>query len=292
MNEPQLSVLIPVWNGAREIHLLLDALAAQTLDSEHFEVVVVDNGSTDCTAEIVGRYAFVRLLSEHRPGSYSARNTGLKVLRGTYVTFTDADCVPEPTWLQNALAAVKAHPEAGVVAGRVDLFRVSPEDSVVCEAFDRLFNLNQKRYAADGHSATANWTSPLQLIRDLGGFDGDLKSGGDFDLSGRICAAGYPIIYADNVVVKHPVRGQISDLLSKRRRTIGGQWKLAQGQKSFVRFAARMVRDALREAERVIREGPDDLAMRIKLVGTVALILIAGLSELVRLRLGGTARRA
>ena len=93
MNEPQLSVLIPVWNGAREIHLLLDALAAQTLDSEHFEVVVVDNGSTDCTAEIVGRYAFVRLLSEHRPGSYSARNTGLKVLRGTYVTFTDADCV-------------------------------------------------------------------------------------------------------------------------------------------------------------------------------------------------------
>jgi glycosyltransferase involved in cell wall biosynthesis len=95
MPVPLLSVIVPVWNDESRIGQCIDALKRQSLDSALFEIIVVDNGSTDSTATVVSRYTNVVLLYEPQPGSYAARNTGLRHARGEYVAFTDSDCVPE-----------------------------------------------------------------------------------------------------------------------------------------------------------------------------------------------------
>ncbi|MDX2170101.1 MAG: glycosyltransferase [Deltaproteobacteria bacterium] len=108
------SVVVPVLNGAETIGDLLTALANQVGAPRDVEVLVVDNGSTDRTAAIVGGYP-VALLHESRPGPSAARNRGLAQARGEVVVFADADTLPTRRWLAELLAPF-ADP-ATVVAG-------------------------------------------------------------------------------------------------------------------------------------------------------------------------------
>ena len=94
-DQPFISVIIPVWNSPDLLAKCLAALAVQSYPRERYEVLVVDNGSTDSTAAVARNYPFVTLLSEPVPGAYRARNRGLAAARGEYVAFTDADCIPD-----------------------------------------------------------------------------------------------------------------------------------------------------------------------------------------------------
>src|SRR3546814_4150650 len=122
IHNPLISVIIAGWNGRAKMGRCLDAGRAQSLPSEELEIIVVDNGSTDGTAEIARSVPGVIVRTEHRPGYYAARNRGRAHGRGTYVAFTDADCRPASDWLEKALAAAGRHPEAGVLGGRISLF--------------------------------------------------------------------------------------------------------------------------------------------------------------------------
>ena len=104
----QVAVVIPVWNGRTILGRCLDALERQTLPRERFDIIVVDNGSTDGTADIARGYANVTVLEEPTPGSYAARNTALADVRAPITAFTDADCIPDPDWLVRVLEAAAA----------------------------------------------------------------------------------------------------------------------------------------------------------------------------------------
>src|SRR5688572_5665963 len=101
--DPVVSVIIAVWNSPCQIRQCLAALERQTLPRDQFEILVVDNGSTDDTAAVAHAVPGVTVIEEARPGSYAARNRGLVAARGEYVAFTDADCLPAPDWLEAAL---------------------------------------------------------------------------------------------------------------------------------------------------------------------------------------------
>lgn len=292
MAAPDLSVIIPVWNSERQLALCLDALAAQQGALEGVQVIVVDNGSTDETRKVAEGYCFVEVFDEPRPGSYCARNKGLEHAKGSYVCFVDSDCIPQANWIEKIREALVKHPEAGILAGRIELFRTSAEDSETCEAYERLFLLNQEEYAKRGSSATANWTSPLSIIRLAGGFNANLKSGGDFEMASRIIAAGYPIVYCPEIVVNHPVRGRIVDTLRKRARVVGGHWTKAKVSMSAPQFALKMIKDGLSAFVQVLRKGPPNILLKAKLLGLVILLTLVGLAEHLRLLLGGTPRRA
>src|SRR3546814_6023919 len=77
----QVAVVIPVWNGEAVLGRCLDALARQTLPRGAYQIIVVDNGSSDATRKIARSYAGVELLEEPRPGSYVARNRGIERVR-------------------------------------------------------------------------------------------------------------------------------------------------------------------------------------------------------------------
>jgi len=114
---PRISIVVPFHDSEAFIQDCVTALLAQRYPRDRFEIVMIDNNSTDRSAEIVGRYPGVRLLSEPTPGAYAARNLGVRESSADIVAFTDSDCTPDPAWL-DAIAAALAPPEICVAQGR------------------------------------------------------------------------------------------------------------------------------------------------------------------------------
>jgi glycosyltransferase involved in cell wall biosynthesis len=92
------SIIIPTFNGASRIGNCLDALLDQTVERDA-EILVINDGSTDGTADVVARHSGVRLITQSNAGPAAARNRGALEARGTIILFTDDDCVPTPEWL-------------------------------------------------------------------------------------------------------------------------------------------------------------------------------------------------
>ena len=155
---------------------------------------------------------------ERRPGSYAARNAAVATCRGDVLAFTDSDCIPAPDWLVRGTAALVARPGCGLIGGRIDLFAADEDRPTVGEVYERYYAFHVRDDVERKHFApTANLFTTRAVFDTLGGFDATLKSGGDRDFGNRAVAAGFEILYADDVVVQHPAR-RLGDLLHKKMR--------------------------------------------------------------------------
>jgi glycosyltransferase involved in cell wall biosynthesis len=212
---PAVSVVVPVRNGGEQIETLLRALARQTLSRERFEVIVVDDRSTDDTPERVRRSGVARLVvAPVRGGSYAARNLGIGEARGEVLAFTDGDCIPAPDWLERGLAA--ASNGADLVAGHIDMpLSERPSASALV---DYARHLNQERAVGEGFGATANLWMRRRFAEHVGRFNERLISGGDTEFGHRALARGAVLRYAPDVVVTHPARSRPRDLARKGYR--------------------------------------------------------------------------
>ncbi len=112
-----ISVIVPVYNNEDHVEACIQGLLSQQYSDGAYEFILVDNNSTDRSAEIVKRYPGIRLLSQPKQGSYAARNLGLSVARGQIIAFTDSDCAPRADWLQQ-IANTMRNSEVGIVLGR------------------------------------------------------------------------------------------------------------------------------------------------------------------------------
>ncbi len=290
--QPFISVVIPVWNGPDLIARCLTALGAQTYPSDRFEVLVVDNGSTDQTGEVARAFPFATVLSEPVPGSYRARNLGWTSARGEYVAFTDADCIPDPDWLAAAVRAARQQPEAAVLAGRIVVFRADRAHNGACEKYEAAFDFDQAKHAREGLCVTANWMSGRKTLLDFGGFRQDLKSGGDWDLSRRIQRAGRPIVYVPEMVVSHPSRGSLALLMAKQLRTTGGKWQSTKSRSPFLSCCRALIRSSARRLTAAASDTRFSLRDRLAIMGVVVTLLATGIFELARLACGAEPRRA
>jgi O-antigen biosynthesis protein len=112
-----ISVVIPVHNAGRYLAECLASLTSQDFPADDYEVIVVDNNSTDASLEIAESFGRVRVLSERRQGAYAARNTGIAAASGDIIAFTDPDCVCELSWL-SVIRERLSEPSLGIVLGR------------------------------------------------------------------------------------------------------------------------------------------------------------------------------
>lgn len=123
--EPRVAVVVATYNYGRYIAEAIDSVRAQTCES--WECVVVDDGSTDDTAEVVGRIAAadrrIRYVRQQNAGPNAARNAGVKATRAPFLQFLDADDVIGPSKLTRQLGLFDRHPEADIVYGGVRYFR-------------------------------------------------------------------------------------------------------------------------------------------------------------------------
>ncbi len=115
---PSLTVIVPFLNEERWLPLCIGALESQTLDPARFEVLFIDNGSTDRSVEIVRAHPQIKLLTELRRDPYLARNRGIVAARARNLVFLDADCIPEAGWLE-ALWTTLQQSDAAIVLGYV-----------------------------------------------------------------------------------------------------------------------------------------------------------------------------
>ena len=124
MTTVQISVVIPTHNRARYLSLTIQSLLDQGLPRSDFEIIVVDNRSTDSTKQVIDGFGggdLVRYVFEPALGASRARNTGWGHARGRYVAFLDDDVIASPAWLENILGAFETlQPTPGCVGGRVD----------------------------------------------------------------------------------------------------------------------------------------------------------------------------
>ena len=290
-DRPLVSVIIPVWNDAQGLAACLAGIRAQSYPASHIEVIVVDNGSSDGSVEIAKSFAEVVTVSEPTPGSYAARNAGLKQARGDYVAFIDSDCVPCGTWIEEGIAAAAKEPKPGVLAGHVELTHEGSPDSPAV-LYERMFSFNQEFNAKTGTCVAANWLSPKTILERFGGFDGSLRSGGDSKLSRQISEAGYSVRYCAAMRVYHPARATLPELAEKRRRVVGGKWAAASGRgPKALTLGARLSLDAALRSLRTLRGSELPLADRLKVVVVICTIWGVGLAELARLSSGAELRR-
>lgn len=112
-----ISIVVPVFNTGQYLERVISALRAQDMDRSGYEMIFVDNGSTDESLSILRRQDDIRLLQEEKRGSYAARNRGVRDARGDIIVFTDSDCFPLPGWLGAINDYFDAHPQVQVVLG-------------------------------------------------------------------------------------------------------------------------------------------------------------------------------
>lgn len=225
------SVVIPVYNDARRVEVLIKALVAQSYPRSAYEVVAVDNRSTDGTLGILKRWEheqsdLVRVVSANAvQSSYSARNKGVNVSQGKILAFIDSDCIPEKDWIECGIAGLQEE-NVKYGGGQVRFFFESERPNI-CECFDAGRKLNQKAHIEKaGFAATANLFVQRELFDQYGLFRSDMISGGDYEFGRRLTKSGETIIYIPRAVVYHPARTTFGSILKKSIRVAEGQRQL------------------------------------------------------------------
>ena len=193
------SVIIPARDAAAHLPAALAGIATQR--RVPLEVIVVDDGSSDATAAIAQRSRVVgAVLRTNGAGPGAARNAGAAAASGDVLAFTDADCVPQPGWLEASLAAIEAG--ADVVQGAVH-----PDPAATRGPWDRTIAVS----GAHGLFETANLLIAREWFETLGGFERWLSPrrgkelGEDVWLGWRARRAGAVVAFAADAVVHHAV---------------------------------------------------------------------------------------
>ena len=292
MVDPIISVIVPVWNDEKRIGHCIEALQRQSLALELFEIIVVDNGSTDATSSVVARYPGVILLKEPQPGSYAARNTGLAHARGEYVAFTDSDCVPEPNWLETGLDTVQRQEGIGIVAGQIAFLDPTGAYSRACLNYERHLSMRQEDNAKSGFVITANWFSRRDILLERGGFDPTLKSGGDHELSKQVSKSGLRTVYLPTAIVVHPPRTQIAEITGKARRVVGGRWASTPRGRRFYTRVKTETKNLVERTRKIAHAKNLTVYERVEVIGLLLRLWIISLAELLRLQFGGAPTRS
>lgn len=212
---PRVSVIIPHYRDLRGLRRCLEALARQTIPPDDFEVIVADNNSPEGPEKIrevaCGR-ATVIVVKEK--GAGPARNGGVAVARGHVLAFIDSDCVAEPEWLAEGLAAL---PSYDFIGGRVTVLLEEPELVTGAEAFERVFAFDFRTYITrKGFTGAGNLFCTADVFRRVGGFRSGVSE--DVEWSLRATAMGLRLGYAPKAIVGHPARRNWSELRGKWQR--------------------------------------------------------------------------
>jgi GT2 family glycosyltransferase len=206
---PKVSVISPVRNGADDIRELLACLDRQTLPREDFEIVIGDDGSTDGgTDGIATEDGHVRVAFGPPTNSYAARNRAVEASTAPVLAFCDADCRPEPEWLERGLEALD---DTDLLAGRIRFDVIEPRTTWTLIDMDAAKDHeNQVRM---GLAETCNLFVRREYFDAVGGLDGSVPEYGDFEFVERAVARGGRLTYGHEAVVWHPTRSSGKSLL-------------------------------------------------------------------------------
>ena len=207
---PDLSVVVPTFNRRQSLLRLIESLSSQTCPADRFEVVVVDDGSTDGTAAAVRAAATpfsLRVVSQFNGGPAEARNRGVRLARGHVVVFLDDDVVPSPHLLATHAAAHQQRDDTVVIGPmlRPDNWRPAPwirwEEDLLRKQYAELI---AGKYACTPRQFyTGNASVSRERFLATGGFDPQFRRAEDVELAYRLHARGARFAFNPGAHVLH-----------------------------------------------------------------------------------------
>jgi GT2 family glycosyltransferase len=211
---PRISVVVCTYNGARTLGETCAALAA--LDYPDYEVVVVDDGSTDGGDEIARRHGF-RVISTENRGLSSARNTGLEAATGEIVAYLDDDAMPDAQWLTYLGDTFMSSDFVAVGGPNLPVPGDGPVADAVAAAPGNPNHVLLSDREAE-HIPGCNSAFRARALRAIGGFDPRFRAAGDdVDICWRLQDVGGRIGYCAAAVVWHHRRGTVGGYLRQQR---------------------------------------------------------------------------
>lgn len=222
---PEISVIVPHYNDLVRLDRCLSALMSQSLASDRFEIIVADNmspvGEEVVRDVIAGR---ARLVMAPERGAGPARNAGVKAAGGTFLAFTDADCVPDAGWLAGGLPLLDRF---DIVGGRMNVLVEGPRPMSGAEAFETVFAFDNKTYVEKrGFTVTANLFCRRSTFEAVGPFCTDMSE--DIEWCERAGKMGLTIGYAEKAAAAHPARANWRELWRKTERVNSERFRLAR----------------------------------------------------------------
>jgi len=186
----------------------LEALCAQTLPRDQFEVVVCDDGSVQPIAPEIAHFGdrlSLTVVRQPQGGPAAARNFGASHAAARYLAFTDDDCVPARDWLERLLARFDQRPGHLIGGAIVNLLPDDPYATGTQVIMDYVYDESTRNGAHYHYYSTTNFAVPADRFSALGGFAVSFPraAGEDYDLCARWHHAGFPSEYASEAVVGH-----------------------------------------------------------------------------------------
>lgn len=275
-----ISVVICTHNRAGYLTRAIQSLVDQNAQKDKYEIIIVDNCSTDSTREVVEQFSNIVNIEyryESKLGLSYARNNGWRNAKGKYIAYLDDDAIASPDWLNKILEVFETiTPKPGCVGGKIDPLWDAPRpkwlsDELVtaltvidwADTPQTITDLNQKWLVG------ANIAFPADVLRCIGGFVSgldrrgkNLLSSGDIYLEKQIQKAGYTCFYHPEILVRH--------LVPESRLTM--RW-----------FIRRYYSQGLSDAVMQLIEETPSLKGRLRLVLSKALLLLRSPGRMVNL---------
>lgn len=230
-----ITVVIPAYNAIKFLPACLKAIRRQSLPAD--EIIVVDDGSSDQTSRVAEENG-ARVLPQSHRGPAAARNLGVKQARGEIVLFTDADCEPEPDWVEQLMVPFSDP----LVAGVRGVCKTRQSEAVArlvqCE-FEERYDRQEGQPSIDlVDSSSAAFR--VAVLRSMGGFDPAFPRADneDVELSYRLERAGQRLVFNRQAVVYH--RHPITWWAYFRRKIRRGYWRMLV----YRSFPGKAVRDS------------------------------------------------
>ncbi len=216
------SIVIAAYNAEPFLCELMDSILAQT--HEDFEAVIVDDGSTDRSLEILRGYeqrdARIRVISQENQGASAARNTAIEAARAEWIALMDADDTMEPNRLERQIVFVQDHPELALAASMVIHIDAGGRElgrSVPTFTTDESIETAKQRGEVIGfHQNTVLMRK--DVFEHVGGYRHEFWPGEDMDLWNRIVYAGYNVRVQPEYLVRYRVHGSSASVQTRQYR--------------------------------------------------------------------------
>lgn len=197
-----ISVVVPAYNAATVIADCLVALQQQTINRHTYEIIVVDDGSADDTAVRAQLPGVQVIRSPQNRGAAAARNQGIRAAQGEIICFTDADCAPQPNWIEEVTRPLRENEGVTAVKG----VYISHQPQLVArfvqleyeDKYEGMAGLPQIDFV-DTYACAYR----RQPLLDCGGFDETIFYVEDQELSFRLAAQGHVMVFQPTAVVAH-----------------------------------------------------------------------------------------
>jgi len=229
-HHPYVSIIIPVYNDENGIQDTLLSLFNQNYPGDKFEIIIIDNNSTDNTHKfilktVLGFDGNIVIEKEKKTGSYAAGNKGLQVAKGEIIAFIDSDMTVKPDWLQKGVKRMLR--EKVDYLGCFIQIIPSRNKPSLCERYNIALGFPVKDYMEiDGYAPTACLFVRRTVIDAVGKFDDRLLSGGDVEFGTRVRSYNFKMFFDPDNIMYHPAQPSFILLLKKQKRVTLGQVKL------------------------------------------------------------------